>query len=127
MEKKDSPLGLNDLTLLMAAYKNNIEFSMTLLEQEKQILYHQDEIKNKQDKLCESISNSQKECNEHVRAVSNFQHETLDCIRQFNSALVLDLEKKAYDTKVLFYKSYAGMITIIISLIGLAVILSGKI
>lgn len=124
---KNSPLSLKDLSILMEAYKNNIELSTTLLEQEKQVLLQQDEIIEKQNKLLDNLEQSQRSCDDKVKTVTNVEYEILDLIKTFRTDLALNLEKKSSSVKALIYGSYVGMLTIIISLIGLIYLLTDKI
>ena len=52
----EKPLNLKDLALLMEAYKNNIELSTMLHEQNKQILDQQEKIINSIGFTCSTLN-----------------------------------------------------------------------
>ena len=51
----DNVLSRDDLFLLMEAYRNNIELSTTLLQQQNQIIEQLQKTTNHQEKICASI------------------------------------------------------------------------
>ncbi len=48
---KETPLSYKDFTILMEAYKNNVELTTTLLEQQKQLFLQQEEILEKTEEI----------------------------------------------------------------------------
>jgi hypothetical protein len=127
MDGTESPLSLKDLSLLMEAYKNNIALSTTLLEQEKQVIQQQDEIIDKLNKVCESIVDAQKNSNDKVKDINTIQNETLNAVKKIDTGMLMEFETRTSSIKALIYGSYVGMITIIISLIGLIIVIVDKI
>jgi hypothetical protein len=119
LNQKDQPLSLQDLTILMEAYKNNIELSTTLHEQNKHILAQQEEIIKSLENLSAVMSST-------AEKYSVIQKEIHDCIRthdkDFNTivnSLILSINDKYGSLKTLLYVAYAGLGAIILTLLGM--------
>jgi hypothetical protein len=103
----------------MEAYKNNIELSTTLHEQNKHILAQQEEIIKSLENLSAVMSST-------AEKYSVIQKEIHDCIRthdkDFNTivnSLILSINDKYGSLKTLLYVAYAGLGAIILTLLGM--------
>ncbi len=122
MHDIDRGLSLQDLVLLMDAYKNNIELTTTAMDQIKQILFQQDKILDSQKDLCKEIIN------------------TTNVMRDFSSSMVekiSDIDKDIMDVKLevikensslrnVMYIFLAGSIALITSIVSLTIDLSKR-
>jgi len=94
---QETPLSYKDFTILMEAYKNNVEFTTTLLEQQKQLFIQQEELL---------------EMNEKIKK------------NTFDTNIIL--ENKFKDMAFKIHCAWIASSTIIISLIGLIYTITSK-
>jgi len=117
----EQSLTLKDLTLLMESYKNNIEISTMLHEQQKQLLTQQDDLLDKQKNFCELLdkwstksSESFKEMND---SLASFNKEFSTRMNYFD----VEMQKNYNSLKMMMYVAWTGMGGIVISLVGVLI------
>jgi ABC-type transporter Mla subunit MlaD len=113
---------VQDLTLLMEAYRNNVEISTTLLEQLKQISSNQDNSNSLNNTLHQSILKFTDTLNQSILKVNESIVKTNEGISKLNTDFVREQER----LKTLIQGAYVGMGSIIIALIGLFIIVFKK-
>ena len=99
-----------DLTLLMEGYRNNIELTTTLLEQQKQLLTQHDTMLKNQADLCKEIEELAKSLNQITKELKD------DFI-----SLKIDSTKEYSSIKHIFYVALIGgiaLITVIFEIIS---------
>lgn len=115
-------LTLQDMILLMDAYKNNVELTTTLMERLSQILFQQDEILTKQKDTCSEIVNT-------TNAMREFSTAMVEKVAEINKDIIevkLEMVKENSSLKNLMYVGIVGSIGLIGSIITLTVDLSSK-
>jgi len=137
-------LSKQDLFILMDSYKNNIQLNTTILEQQRQILIMNDNFIEKQKDLCDSVDNlvdRLSECSKilidnHVVLNSSITHmetsirTTLETmvnkllIESNTNCAKLTLDHSKLSNKI--YIAMGGMVTIILSIIGLMITFLNK-
>ncbi len=136
----DRPLNAQDLFVLMESYKNNIELSTMLLEQQKQLLSHQNIIIEKQKKQCDSLSKllerisnvieRQDKCATDVIKIQNElinnQNNVKNEIGQTQTIMRMEITKDHGGLKNLLYGVYSAIGVVIIALIGLLITVIDK-
>jgi len=122
MDNISKGLDLQDLVLLMDAYKNNIELTTTLMEQVKQILSQQCEIINSQKELCKEMANT-------TNAMKDFSISIVEKITDTNkdiSEVKLEVIKGNSSLQNVIYVALVGTAGLITSIITLTINLSNK-
>ena len=115
-------LTLQDMILLMDAYKNNVELTTTLMERLSQILVQQDEILTKQKDTCCEIINT-------TNAMRDFSTAMIEKVSDVNKDIVevkLEIVKENSSLKNVMYIALVGAVGLIGSIITLTVNLSNK-
>jgi hypothetical protein len=118
----DTNLTVKDLMILMEAYRNNIELSTSLLEQQKQILVQQDDILNKQKEIITSISNVSTSLLQLPTQFLSLENK----FRENSSSTQLEMTKNYSSMRNLLYVVFIGSGSIIITLITIIVEMSSK-
>jgi hypothetical protein len=72
------PVNQDDIFLLLESYKNNIQLTTTLLEQQKQLLTQQSEVINKQNDLCDNMEKVLKKFDDCFTNSNNIQTKVLE-------------------------------------------------
>jgi hypothetical protein len=136
MPEKDN-LSKQDLYILMESYKNNIQLNTTLLEQQKQLIILNDQSMNKQQELCNDIDKLIEKvttCLEIIQTNQTKLEENQEKLKENQEKLNLDIISFSSNSKLehgkivnRIYLALGGMVTIIISVIGLAATYSDKI
>lgn len=122
MDNIGKGLALQDLVLLMDAYRNNIELTTTLMEQIKQILSQQDEILDAQKNLCKEIINT-------TNTMRDFSSSMIERMADINKDIVdvkLEVIKENSSLKNVIYVSLVGAVALITSIVTLTVDLNNK-
>jgi predicted PurR-regulated permease PerM len=101
----------DDIFLLLESYKNSIELSSTLLEQQKQIVEKESEIIKNQNEIIKKIEDTT---------------DTLEKLSDKQTSLQIESNKDHNKLYTLIYFSLGGMVSIILGLIGLLVMFSDK-
>ena len=123
-------LNKQDLFILMDSYKNNIQLNSTLLEQQKQMLtLHaqtietQKEVMERQKELCSNIDDLvEKLTNCSKILADNHSKLSLDI-----GNVVSNISKCQSSLSVKLYICLGGMISVLLSVIGLATVYADKI
>jgi hypothetical protein len=128
-DEKTVHLGLADLRLLMDNYQNIIKMTAVLLEQQKQVIDLQHQTLSKQDiattkqlQVCNSLENiigNINTCNEKVVKSADAVEASTTAIKEKINKLQISTTTEHSGINNRIYISMGGMITIIISLIGL--------
>jgi hypothetical protein len=136
--KKDPvvQLGLADLRLLMDNYQNIIKMSAVQLEQQKQVIDLQQQILSKQDatatkqfQACNSLDkiiNELNDCRKNLEKTNDSINSTSSHTQEQLQDLKLSTSKEHGGINNRLYVSMGGMITIVISLIGIMSITYNK-
>jgi len=136
MAENDNKLSRDDLFLLLESYKNTIQLNTTLCEQQKQIL-------NKQNLVCDSITKILNEIKYLVKINTEIDYKgnqklvvdgignVKDKVDDVNNTVKLEFSTHKMDVikdhsgiTIKLYIAFGGMISIIITLIGIIMYLS---
>jgi len=112
----------DDIFLLLESYKNNIELSSTLLEQQRQLLTKQEELIKKQDSACDDLKEVLKKSDQCAINSLNIQAKVLES----QTLIKTDMLKDNNKIHTNMYIQLGCLFTIIISLIGLLITLFEK-
>jgi hypothetical protein len=122
----EQSLTLKDLTLLMESYKNNIEISTMLHEQQKQLLVQQDDLLEKQKRFCEMLDKWSTKSAEAFKDlhdnIAGFNKEFSTRMNSFD----MEMQKNYNSLKMMMYIAWTGMGGICISLIGILITVLSK-
>lgn len=135
-----APVDKDDIFLLLESYKNNIELTSTLLEQQKQLLNQQSEVIKKQNTLCDTMNKLLDKFDMCYTNANNIQTKLLESqgeIKKDVSSCKTDIKTDISGVKttiltdhnklaLLIYGMGGGLITLIISLIGFMYIWSDR-
>lgn len=122
MHDIDRGLSLQDLVLLMDAYKNNIELTTTAMDQIKQILSQQDKILDSQKDLCKEIINT----TNVMRDFSSSMVEKMSDINKDIMDVKLEVIKENSSLRNVMYIFLVGSIALISSIVSLTIDLSKR-
>lgn len=123
--KSNNVLSRDDLFLLMKSYENSVTLNTTLLEYQKQLLNKQNELLDKQNNLCTSINQILIEIKTNIKTSdtlnTNIKQLSNECANFKSETAVAcsNLSKEHIGINMRAYLGYAGLGTIIISLISL--------
>lgn len=118
LDKK--PMTFRDLTILMEGYRNNIELTSTLLEQQKQLLTQHDSILKNQSGMCTELSDLAKNLNQLTKELKD------DLIKGVTEIQVENV--KAHSSlKNIFYVALVGGIAILGVIIDIVFKLNDKV
>ena len=137
---EDNKLSKNDLFILMESYKNNIQLNTTLLEQQKQLIVMINQSVDKQKELCENLDEfiknltncSERMNNNHLQIItkigeasSRMSSEVSEVSKKITIAsATTSVENSKITNKI--YVSLVGMVTVVVSIIGLAITYTQK-
>jgi hypothetical protein len=114
---------VQDLTLLMDAYKNNVELSTTLLGQLKRVADAQEDLNETMQDVSSNLnkmSDNLGKMNEHlIKVQEKIMDVQSEAIKE-HSIVKVDLDKNYASLRNMIWGSYVGMITIITTFIILA-------
>jgi len=134
-------LSRDDLFLLMKSYENSVTMNTTLLEQQKQLLEHQNEILDKQKNVCDTVNKVLDRLSTCAQTTMDVQENLGDKIGEINTTLSnslvnntrtlsdmklncethhSSLSKEHIGINYRTYFGYAGMTSIILTLLWLA-------
>lgn len=117
-----NPVDKDDIFLLLDSYKNNIELSTTLLEQQKKLLEQQAEILKHQNKICENTDETLKRFDQCTINSVNLQKNFSDSI----TSIKVENAESHNRLKYSIWALSGAMVTIVISLMGLIVAIMDK-
>ena len=136
----EDQLSKNDLYILMESYKNNIQLNTTLLEQQKQLMVMNNEAIEKQKELCDTLDKfighlttcSQRLEDNHNKVVTLIESKSafLDAkvgsvsTQLTNMCSTNSVEHAKLTNRV--YVGWAGMATIILAVLSLAITYADK-
>lgn len=112
-----STLNRDDLFLLMEAYRNNVELSTTLLEQQKQIIDQLRAVANTQQIIVTQNQQTAKQIDSYVKEIGNFYIEM-----QKNRAEAVGMLTKEHGTIISrVHLLYVGIGALLVPIVGFAV------
>ena len=117
----EKPLNLKDLALLMEAYKNNIELSTMLHEQNKQILDQQEKIINSIGFTCSTLNSCFDKIQNTFREIGSDLREHDKSLLTTSNSYGLSLSEKYNTLKAMIYVAYGGLGAIIVALLGIII------
>jgi len=126
MDTQEKPLTFQDVTLLMDAYKNNIELTTALLEQQKQVLFQQTEIITQQKTINSELIIIAKAIKDMQSATAEKSNEIFKEVLTNYNDIRLEIVKENSTLKNMMYVAWIGCASIIASLITIIINMSSK-
>jgi hypothetical protein len=116
------PLTQGDIVLMMKSYENSILLNQTVVDQQKQVLEQQNLMLDKIKVVCndlDEISDKLKECSNDINTISTHT-SILPDLKSETKIQHTELSKEHLGINYRMYLSYAGLGSIVVSIIYLA-------